>query len=64
MEQLADRCFLSPGDWIGNKFQIDDRIGTGAFGDVYKATEKGRGKVAIKLLRLWEVIWRHLPDHV
>lgn len=55
MEQLADRCFLSPGDWIGNKFQIDDRIGTGAFGDVYKATEKGRGKVAIKLLRLWEV---------
>lgn len=55
MEQIADRCFLSPGDWIGNTYHIEQRIGNGAFGDVYKATDRQGGKVAIKLLRLWEV---------
>lgn len=55
MEQLADRCFLSPGDWIGRDYCIEEKIGTGAFGDVYKAVDRQGVKVAIKLLRLWEV---------
>lgn len=51
---VADRCVYSPGDCIDYKYTVIKTLGEGSFGAVYMV-ESGRQKLALKLLRLWEV---------
>ena len=49
----VDAAPLAPGAIIGGRYSIVERVGTGAFGDVYRAedTEVPGHRVALKLLR-------------
>lgn len=55
MSTVVERCDLAPGDQIGSSYTINKIIGDGAFGNVYSAHDRTGRKVAIKLLRLWDV---------
>lgn len=55
MPNVAERCVLSAGDRIGSHYIIRKAIGNGSFGTVYAASDDRGKKVAIKLLRLWDV---------
>ncbi len=51
--QVVDRCDFQPGQTV-NQYTIRKVLGEGSFGVVYLA-ETGGQKLALKLLRLWEV---------
>lgn len=51
--QVVDRCDFQPGQTV-NQYTIRKVLGEGSFGVVYLA-ESGGQKLALKLLRLWEV---------
>lgn len=58
----SPRVFL-PGDWIGTRFRVKSSAGGGAFGDVYRCSDRlSDTDVAVKVLRFegagYEVAWR------
>ena len=55
MSTVVERCSLSPGSVLDSRYTINKIIGDGSFGNVYSATDARGGRVAIKLLRLWDV---------
>jgi len=53
---VAYRIDLGVGDTIGNRYRIEQKIGTGSYGDVFRVMDSERGQLAaLKLQRLWEV---------
>ena len=52
--QVVDRCDFQPGQTV-NQYTIRKVLGEGSFGVVYLAEGSGGQKLALKLLRLWEV---------
>jgi len=54
-QELASRCQFRAGDVIDHQYTIVNALGEGSFGAVYLAENHNRQKVALKLLRLWEV---------
>lgn len=55
MQDLAHRCDLRKGNVIDGRFTIEDELGLGTFGNVYRVRDKHDNVYALKLLRLWEV---------
>ncbi|MFK7989143.1 MAG: protein kinase [Sandaracinaceae bacterium] len=51
--ELADAQTLEPGTLIGGRYELVEEVGTGSFGDVYRAQdiEVAGHEVALKLLR-------------
>ena len=52
--QVVDRCDFQPGQTV-NQYTIRKVLGEGSFGVVYLVEGVGGQKMALKLLRLWEV---------
>ena len=52
--QVVDRCDFQPGQTVNNRYVVRKVLGEGAFGVVYLVEALGK-KMALKLLRLWEV---------
>lgn len=52
--QVVDRCDFQPGQTV-NQYTIRKVLGDGAFGVVYLVESDVGRKLALKLLRLWEV---------
>ena len=50
---MVERCDFGKGESVGN-YTIDKVLGEGAFGKVYRVTNRGQ-VYALKLLKLWEV---------
>lgn len=55
MAEVAQKCDLIPGQVIGDRYQVDQLLGEGSFGLVYKVHDKGGNSFAFKLLKLWEI---------
>jgi serine/threonine protein kinase len=53
---LTERCNFNPGDVIEQKYRVEQRVGEGSFGTVFKVSDAADGQTfALKLLKLWEV---------
>ncbi len=55
MSDNIERCSFSVGDTIDHKYRVDKVLGEGTFGVVYAVSDPYGNKLALKLLRLWEV---------
>jgi serine/threonine protein kinase len=53
---VVNRCDFDVGQYIGGRYRVDEILGEGAFGKVFKVKESGRRDFALKLLKLWEII--------
>ena len=52
---VVDRCDFQPGQTVNNRYTVKKSLGEGSFGIVYLVENAQREKLALKLLRLWEV---------
>ena len=55
MSENIQRCSFNVGDRIDNTYLVDKVLGEGTFGVVYAVRDNHGRKLALKLLRLWEV---------
>jgi len=55
VNKIAQRCSFNPGDSVSSKYVVEQVLGEGSFGNVYKVHDKGNNVYALKLMRLWEV---------
>lgn len=55
MPENIQRCSFNVGDRIDNTYLVDKVLGEGTFGVVYAVRDNHGRKLALKLLRLWEV---------
>ena len=55
MSEVAQRCNFDVGDVIGGHYQVEKILGEGSFGKVYSVIDDRGTKLALKLLKLWEV---------
>ena len=55
MSENIQRCNFNVGDRIDNTYLVDKVLGEGTFGVVYAVRDNHGRKLALKLLRLWEV---------
>ena len=51
----ANRCDFRKGDYIAGKYKVEEVLGEGSFGVVFKVSNENGLVYALKLLRLWEV---------
>ncbi|MDR2498275.1 MAG: protein kinase [Tannerellaceae bacterium] len=51
-----NRPSLEVGDSIAGRYHIEQLLGEGAFGKVFRVTADGRGNYALKILKLWELM--------
>jgi serine/threonine protein kinase len=52
---ISQRCDFNPGDFIEHKYHIENKLGEGSFGTVFKVKDISGLVFALKLLKLWEV---------
>ncbi len=52
---MAYRCDFHTGDIIGQRYTVRSALGEGAFGKVFRVTDRTGSTYALKLLKLWEV---------
>ncbi|MDR2231926.1 MAG: protein kinase [Tannerella sp.] len=56
MDELVERCDIRVGDVIGNKYTVEQQLGEGTFGKVFKVTDRpSRQPYALKLFKFWEM---------
>ncbi len=55
MATLIDRCEFRVGDVVDGKYTVENVLGEGSFGKVYKVVDNRASIYALKLLRLWDV---------
>ncbi len=55
MAEVPQKCNLSAGQSIGNRYMVDKLLGEGSFGLVYKVHDNSGNPYAFKLLKLWEI---------
>ena len=55
MQQVPQKCSLKFGQSIGNRYFVDNLLGEGSFGLVYKVHDNAGKFYAFKLLKLWEI---------
>lgn len=53
--QIVDRCDLTIGERIGNRYVIEKVLGEGTFGKVYRVLDPKGITYALKLLHLWDI---------
>lgn len=53
--QIPKRIDYKLGDLVDGKYKVKKSLGEGAFGQVYKVTDRYSYSYALKLLRLWDV---------
>ncbi|GHU82679.1 hypothetical protein FACS189415_3540 [Bacteroidia bacterium] len=54
---VVNRCDFDIGQYIGEgQYRVDQVLGEGAFGKVFKVKGSGRDIYALKLLKLWEIM--------
>ena len=52
----CNRCDFSIGDTVDNKYIVEQFLGEGTFGRVYRVSEAGKSKhYALKMLKLWTI---------
>ena len=51
---IAYRCDFKAGDSIDGRFRVEQLLGEGSFGNVYKVYDQYGNPLALKLLRLWD----------
>ncbi|MDR1722320.1 MAG: protein kinase [Tannerella sp.] len=49
------RCDFNNGDLIDDRYVVEEKLGEGSFGLVFKVKDGDNGVFALKLLKLWEV---------
>lgn len=52
---MVERCDFHTGDSIGGQYTVQRELGEGAFGKVFRVTDRASNTYALKLLKLWEV---------
>ena len=55
MNEVAKKCDFQVNDKIDAKYRVEEKIGDGAFGKVFKVMDDSGQRFALKLLRLWEI---------
>ncbi|MDR1683785.1 MAG: protein kinase [Candidatus Symbiothrix sp.] len=55
MGTVVQRCDFGKGDRIGGKYRVENELGEGSFGKVFKVKDSKGDIYALKLLKLWEV---------
>ncbi|MDR2497402.1 MAG: protein kinase [Tannerellaceae bacterium] len=56
MPNLVNRPRLEAGEYINGRYHIEQLLGEGAFGKVFRVTDGGRGEYALKILKLWDLM--------
>ena len=55
-EVVVNRCDFSVGQSIGGGYRVDQVLGEGSFGKVFRVTGRDASVYALKLLKLWEIV--------
>lgn len=55
MEEVAQKIYINPGDTIGGRYTVNEMLGEGSFGVVYKVCDNAGTEYAFKVLKLWEI---------
>ena len=56
MSELVERCDIRTGECIGNKYVVENQLGEGTFGKVFKVQDRNsRQTFALKLFKFWEL---------
>lgn len=50
----VSRCQFKPGDYVNGKYHVEELLGEGSFGMVYKVSDPQGRLYALKLLPLWK----------
>ena len=53
---VVNRCDFSVGQSIGGGYRVDQVLGEGSFGKVFRVTGRDASVYALKLLKLWEIV--------
>lgn len=53
--QVVERCDLTNGERVGNRYVIEKVLGEGSFGKVYRILDSTGTAYALKLLHLWDI---------
>ncbi|MBR5167059.1 MAG: protein kinase [Salinivirgaceae bacterium] len=57
MAMIANRCDFGTGDTIDGRYRVQQLLGEGSFGLVYKTTDQRTGNTcALKLLKVWAMM--------
>ncbi len=56
MSEIAERCDIKGGDYISERYRVENLLGEGAFGKVFKVNDRATGqRFALKLFKYWEL---------
>lgn len=61
LTEVAQRCDFRTGDIIDNDWTVDDFLGEGTFGQVFRVHDRTGNPRALKILKLWSIMASERP---